>query len=106
MNRTAQSISARLSLRPPQTRSLEILAGVADMFALRKDTEPAVALEAIRREFPSVESFERDFPSLCFALATGVGKTRLMGALWPTCIFKKAFVTSLCWRPISPSTTS
>jgi type III restriction enzyme len=27
-----------------------------------------------------VEDFERDFPSLCFALATGVGKTRLMGA--------------------------
>ncbi|MBQ6827898.1 MAG: DEAD/DEAH box helicase family protein [Thermoguttaceae bacterium] len=27
-----------------------------------------------------VESFERAFPSLCFALATGVGKTRLMGA--------------------------
>ena len=24
--------------------------------------------------------FERDFPSVCFALATGVGKTRLMGA--------------------------
>jgi type III restriction enzyme len=24
--------------------------------------------------------FERNFPSLCFALATGVGKTRLMGA--------------------------
>jgi type III restriction enzyme len=29
---------------------------------------------------PPLESFERDFPSLCFALATGVGKTRLMGA--------------------------
>src|SRR6202011_3698147 len=27
-----------------------------------------------------VTDFERDFPSLCFALATGVGKTRLMGA--------------------------
>ncbi|HND31968.1 MAG TPA: DEAD/DEAH box helicase family protein, partial [Myxococcota bacterium] len=26
------------------------------------------------------KDFERDFPSLCFALATGVGKTRLMGA--------------------------
>lgn len=25
-------------------------------------------------------SFERDFPNVCFALATGVGKTRLMGA--------------------------
>jgi type III restriction enzyme len=27
-----------------------------------------------------VADFEREFPSLCFALATGVGKTRLMGA--------------------------
>jgi type III restriction enzyme len=27
-----------------------------------------------------VEDFEHAFPSLCFALATGVGKTRLMGA--------------------------
>src|ERR1700736_3472171 len=27
-----------------------------------------------------VTDFERDFPSVCFALATGVGKTRLMGA--------------------------
>ena len=26
-------------------------------------------------------SFERDFPLLCFALATGVGKTRLMGSM-------------------------
>jgi type III restriction enzyme len=29
---------------------------------------------------PTCTDFERDFPSLCFALATGVGKTRLMGA--------------------------
>ena len=34
----------------------------------------------IRSEFPTVSDFEREFPSLCFALATGVGKTRLMGA--------------------------
>jgi type III restriction enzyme len=40
----------------------------------------AALLEAIRSEFPSVTDFEREFPSLCFALATGVGKTRLMGA--------------------------
>ena len=39
-----------------------------------------LSLETIKSEFPSVEDFERDFPSLCFALATGVGKTRLMGA--------------------------
>ena len=27
-----------------------------------------------------ITDFERDFPSVCFALATGIGKTRLMGA--------------------------
>ena len=36
--------------------------------------------EALKAEFPKLTDFERDFPSLCFALATGVGKTRLMGA--------------------------
>ena len=45
-----------------------------------KIPKAASVLEAIRSEFPSVADFERDFPSLCFALATGVGKTRLMGA--------------------------
>src|SRR6202035_6183186 len=45
-----------------------------------KGGDPAAALTAIRDAYPSVEDFEREFPSLCFALATGVGKTRLMGA--------------------------
>jgi type III restriction enzyme len=38
------------------------------------------ALATIKSEYPTVSDFERDFPSLCFSLATGVGKTRLMGA--------------------------
>src|ERR1019366_2563234 len=46
----------------------------------RKGTNIEAALAAIRNEFGSVSDFEREFPSLCFALATGVGKTRLMGA--------------------------
>jgi type III restriction enzyme len=74
------AISNRLSLRPPQRDSLEILARVCEIASLAKDADPAVALKAIRGEFSSVEKFEREFPSLCFALATGVGKTRLMGA--------------------------
>ena len=45
-----------------------------------KSTDKAAALAAIQQAFPEVTDFERDFPSLCFALATGVGKTRLMGA--------------------------
>ena len=74
------AISNRLSLRPPQRESLEILARVCEIIELSKDADPAVALAAIKSEFPTVEDFEREFPSLCFALATGVGKTRLMGA--------------------------
>ena len=74
------SISNRLSLRPPQRDSLEILARVCEIIELSKDADPVAALSVIRSEFPSVEDFERDFPSLCFAIATGVGKTRLMGA--------------------------
>ena len=80
MNRHVNAISGRLSLRPPQRRSLEILDRITEIALPSKDSDADAALEAIRGEFPSVTYFERDFPSLCFALATGVGKTRLMGA--------------------------
>ena len=74
------AIANRLSLRQPQRDSLEILDKVCELLPLSKDTDAAQALEAIRSAFPSVTDFEREFASLCFALATGVGKTRLMGA--------------------------
>ena len=74
------AISNRLSLRPPQRESLEILDHLCELLPLTKDTDAAQALKAIRSSFPSINDFERDFASLCFALATGVGKTRLMGA--------------------------
>ena len=80
MNRYVNAIAGRLSLRPPQRRSLEILDRVIEIVPPRKEADIAAALATIRSEFPSVTDFERDFPSLCFALATGVGKTRLMGA--------------------------
>lgn len=80
MNRHVNAISGRLSLRPPQRESLEILAHITDLVPPDKGAELSDALRIIQSEFPSVTDFERDFPSLCFALATGVGKTRLMGA--------------------------
>lgn len=80
MNRHVNAIAGRLSLRAPQRRSLEILDRITEIISLSKGADIASALEIIRSEFPSVTDFERDFPSLCFALATGVGKTRLMGA--------------------------
>ena len=80
MNRHVNAIAGRLSLRPPQRRSLEILDRIAEIVPPRKAVDLTAALAAIRNEFPTVTDFEREFPSLCFALATGVGKTRLMGA--------------------------
>jgi type III restriction enzyme len=74
------AISNRLSLRAPQRDSLEILARVCEIVSLEKDGDTDQALETIKSEFTTVEDFERVFPSLCFAIATGVGKTRLMGA--------------------------
>jgi hypothetical protein len=57
-----------------------ILDRITEIVPPRKGADLAAALEVIRSEFPTVTDFEREFPSLCFALATGVGKTRLMGA--------------------------
>ncbi|MFC4767698.1 DEAD/DEAH box helicase family protein [Effusibacillus consociatus] len=82
MNRHVNAISARLSLRKPQKESLAILADVLDVVELGKHTPDSLQEQLVRIQslFPSVTDFEREFPSLCFALATGVGKTRLMGA--------------------------
>jgi type III restriction enzyme len=86
MNSDVNAIANRLSLRPPQRDSLEILARVAESLALDRVVSGSLqqnvddALRTIQSEFKTVTDFERHFPSLCFALATGVGKTRLMGA--------------------------
>jgi len=86
MDPIVNAIGNRLSLRAPQRESLEILARVCDELAFDKllkegrELDLQQALETIKATFPTVTDFERHFPSLCFALATGVGKTRLMGA--------------------------
>ena len=87
--RALSQIKQRLSLRKPQAKSLDILSDVLDRVVLRGvgddagrkiEVDVAEALRAIKADFIFVADFERDFVSLCFALATGVGKTRLMGA--------------------------
>ena len=80
LKRIRREVTQRLSLRAPQEESLKRLAEVADLIDWRGETDPVELLGEIKALYPSVESFEREFPSLCFALATGVGKTRLMGA--------------------------
>ncbi len=77
-----QHINGRLSLRTPQAESLArlVLALDAAPSLLGHQQDISAILATLQSEFRTLEDFERDFPSLCFALATGVGKTRLMGA--------------------------
>lgn len=80
--RVLNNVSGRLSLRSPQRESLEALAtalaSAPDMLNPKRDVE--AILQSLKSQFSTLADFEREFPSLCFALATGVGKTRLMGA--------------------------
>ena len=80
MNKIALSIKNRLSLRSPQAESLDILAELARQLRLTKTVDLPEELDKVKSRYPMYTDFERDFPSLCFALAIGVGKTRLMGA--------------------------
>ena len=86
MNKTANEIKNRLSLRKPQWESLEILSDIADVLTLKKNTnldEAKAKIKELGLKFEEVKKFsdfEREFPNICFSLATGVGKTRLMGA--------------------------
>ena len=77
---TTEYISGVMSLRKPQKKSLEILDDIIGSVNLKKGMNLHAALGAVKALYPTCTDFERDFMSLTFALATGVGKTRLMGA--------------------------
>lgn len=77
---TTDYISGVMSLRKPQTDSLKILEEIVNSVSLRKGMNLKAALGAVHAMYPICSDFEREFMSLTFALATGVGKTRLMGA--------------------------
>ncbi|MGE5456511.1 MAG: DEAD/DEAH box helicase family protein [Ignavibacteriales bacterium] len=77
-NPSIDYIINRLSLRKPQIESLNILDDVID--SILSNDNISEKLRKIKTKYKSVIDFDREFPSLCFALATGVGKTRLMGA--------------------------
>lgn len=79
MKYTVDYISGVMSLRTPQDRSLKILEDIIKNTNLMNEKKPNIE-EIIHSKYPTFSEFERKFTSLTFALATGVGKTRLMGA--------------------------
>lgn len=84
MNQTYERLCQAMSLRVPQADALGILADIAGAIPMVKNPDNVAALDSINAiENPKIlkiKDFERDFPSICFSVATGVGKTRLMGA--------------------------
>ena len=77
---TLDMIENVMSLRKPQKQSVKILASILDDIKLSKEIDLQAAQDSIHDIFPIFEDFEHPFISLTFALATGVGKTKLMGA--------------------------
>lgn len=90
-----QYITNAMSLRAPQEKSLVLFADYLESDAGKKvlarmKQEKRVEMSGIEvetknyaqaiHEMRQFQAFERTFPAYTFALATGVGKTRLMGA--------------------------
>ena len=75
-----EAINNVMSLRKPQKNSLKILDNILDEIDLTKSPDLEEAQEIIHDLYPLFKTHEHSFISLTFALATGVGKTKLMGA--------------------------
>ncbi len=58
MNRIANSIKNRLSLRPPQAESLNILAELVDKLPLVKNNDLPALLEIVKSTYPTCTDFE------------------------------------------------
>lgn len=80
MNQIAENIKQRLSLRKPLQEALDILTQLATELELKKEVDLQAELDKVQAHYPTCSDFEREFVSICYSIATGVGKTRLMGA--------------------------
>ena len=86
MNKNCSYINQRLSLRKPLGEALEMVERITDAMPLEKpdnsdlQTFLSRKLSEVQSVCPQCVDFEREFPSLSFSIATGIGKTRLMAA--------------------------
>jgi type III restriction enzyme len=80
MSKTTDYISNTMSLREPLKQSLELLDSLISKADLIGKSKTEKKIESIKKDCSLFEEFERGFPSICFSIATGIGKTRLMGA--------------------------
>lgn len=77
---SVEYLSNVMSLRKPQKQSIKILDSILSDIELSKNVDLQSATRDIHDVYNLFSEFEHSFMSMTFALATGVGKTRLMGA--------------------------
>jgi type III restriction enzyme len=97
MSEIVNRIKYAMSLRTPQEEALSYLDAISTHCNYQKDSKEvieAAASENCEKQRPVKSEF--DFPSFCYAMATGIGKTRLMGAciyyLYKTKGYKHFFI--------------
>ena len=98
MDNIVNKIGYAMSLREPQREALEYLDAISSKCNYRTDSLDAVLKVATEhcedKHEIKVGSF--NFPSFCYNMATGIGKTRLMGAsiyyLYKTKGYKHFFI--------------
>lgn len=95
----ASQITRYMSLREPQEQALSLLTGISEDLDYKTAQLSAVAAKATEKAaLREPLEFDTAFASFCFALATGVGKTRLMGAsiyyLWKAKGYRHFFILS------------
>lgn len=97
MSEIVNKIKYAMSLRTPQEEALSYLDAISSHCDYKKDSKDvieAAASEYCEKQRKVKAGFE--FPSFCYAMATGIGKTRLMGAsiyyLYKTKGYKHFFI--------------
>lgn len=97
MSGTVSKIKYAMSLRTPQEEALSYLDAISTHCDYKRDDKENI--EAAASEYSENNRKVRtkfDFPSFCYNMATGIGKTRLMGAciyyLYKTKGYKHFFI--------------
>lgn len=99
MSDIVNKIGYAMSLRAPQKEALKYLDAISSKCDYKKDSKADVETIASKnceskKTIKVNDAF--DFPSFCFDMATGIGKTRLMGAsiyyLYKTKGYKNFFI--------------
>lgn len=99
MNSHVKRIINALSLRAPQEESLRLFSEICDIVSFSKQSDLEADCQKLKAKFPVFTSFERTFPTVCFALATGIGKTRLMGAFIAYLYYEKGIKNFFIMAP-------